>query len=474
MSLSEKNTFVTQSSSPVSIAVLPFLNLSNDIEQEYFSDGVTEEIINVLSHTPNLKVAGRTSSFRFKGDNQDLRQIGEQLNVDHILEGSVRKSGNRLRITAQLVKVADGYHLWSEKYDKELEDIFDIQDEIAQAILREIKVQLLGDEPENTFKRYTNNSTAYELYLHGRYYHNKFAGLDEYNKAIGYFESAIEMDPEYAIAYAGIASCYLNMWFYRHLPDTYALPLMKQATERALSLDSGIAESYLALARMQLLYQRDFAGASASFKKALELNWNTAELHSQYGLYCGLTGNYARAEEETSLALSLEPFSLINNFYAGYVYWITENFEKAIAQGRKLVALEPTFWGGHMIVGLNLITLQNYPEAQESLETALEINYNGITLSACGALFGLSGETESALDIVTQMTSLSKTQVVSNYDMGIVYASTGDADTAMGYFEAAISQHESPMLFFKYIVRDWLSGELYDERYGALISQIGG
>ena len=467
----ERNTTLTPTQK-VSIAVLPFLNLSNDTEQEYFSDGVTEEIINVLSHVPNLQVAGRTSSFTFKGKNQDLRFIGEQLNVNHILEGSVRKSGNKLRITAQLINAADGYQLWSEKYDRDLRDIFDIQDEIALAILKEVKIQLFGEEPVSPFKRYTNNAEAYQLYLHGRFYHNKFAGIEEYNKAIGYFQAAIEQEPEYAIAYAGIASCYLNMWFYRHLPADVSLPLMKQATEQALQLDSSIAESYLAMARMQMLYQWDFTSAAASFEKALKMNWNAAELHVQYALYLAFTNNLVQSEEHISLALSLEPFSLINNFYAGYVYWILGNFEKAIAQGRKLVALEPTFWGGHMISGLNLITLENYPEAQEALETALEINYNGITLSACGALFGLSGETDSARDILTQMTSLSKTQVVANYDMGIVYATIGDVDTALDYFQTAIDQHEPPMLFFKFIVRDWLSGELYDDRYEMLLSQI--
>ena len=467
----EQNTSAPENQK-VSIAVLPFLNLSNDIEQEYFSDGVTEEIINVLSHVPDLQVAGRTSSFTFKGKNQDIRLIGEQLNVKHILEGSIRNSGNKLRITAQLINVADGFHVWSEKYDRELADIFDIQDEIALAILRQIKVQLLGDQSEVPFKRYTSSPEAYQHYLHGRYYHNKFAGVEEYNKAIKYFQSAIELEPTYAIAYAGIASCYLNMWFYRHLPASYCLPLMKQATEQALALDDSIAESYLALARMQMLYEWDFPSASEAFKKALEMNWNAAELHGQYALYSALTGNLAKAEDHVTQALSLEPFSLINNFYAGYVYWIAGNIEKAVAQGRKLVALEPSFWGGHMITGLNLITLQDYPESQETLETALELNYNGITLSACGVLFGLSGETEAARDILTQMKSLNKTQVVANYDMGIVYACLGDIDTAYGYFQSAIDHHEPPMLFFKFIVRDWLSEFALDKRYELLIRQI--
>lgn len=457
-------------SAPVSIAVLPFVNLSNDPEEEYFSDGVTEEIINALSRVPGLQVAGRTSSFTFKGKNHDPQWIGGQLQVGHILEGSLQTSGSQLHITASLVKVEDGTRVWSEKYDRALEDIFDVQEEIAQAILGAVRIELLGEEPVIAFKRYTHNKEAYQLYLRARFYHNKFGGSDDYHKAIGYFRAALEIDPAYAIAYSGIASCYLNMWFYRHMPAEKALPLMKEATEQALALDDAIAESYLALARMQMLYEWDFTAASASFQKALELNWNTADLHGQYALYLALTDRPAEAEEEAAHALALEPFSLINNFYAAYVYWISARFDLAVEQGRKLVALDPSFWGGHMITGLNLITLKQYPAAQDALETALEINYNGITLSACGVLFGLSGETESARDILTQMTSLSKTSVVANYDLGIVNASIGEKAAAVNYFKAATDKHEPPMLFFKYIVRDWLSGVLHEEHYERFVN----
>ena len=468
----EKREALLPAPEKVSIAVLPFVNLSNDPDQEYFSDGITEEIINVLSHVPTLQVVGRTSSFTFKGKNQDLRLIGDQLNVTHILEGSVRKSDRQLRITAQFIKVADGYHLWSEKYDRAIADIFEIQDEIALAILKRVNVQLMGNESGASPKRYTNNSTAYQLYLHGRFYHNKFAGVDEYNKAISYFQSAINLDPTYAIAYAGMASCYLNMWYYRHLPSAYCLPLMKQATEQALALDNQIAESYLALARMQMFYEWNFTGAGLSFEKALALNWNTAELYGQYGLYRGLLGNRAKAEEYATMALSLEPFSLINNFYAGYIYWLAGDFGKAIAQGKQLIALEPAFWGGYMIVGLNSITGQQYAEAKQALEIALKLNLNGITLSACGVLFALSGELEKARDIIAQMEVLSQTQAVARYDLGIVHACLGDTDTAFAYFQAAIDQHEPSMLFFRYIVRDWLSDARHNTRYESLIGQI--
>ena len=220
--------------------------MSSDPEQEFFSDGISEEIINMLAQVPGLKVAGRTSSFSFKGKNQDLRLIGEQLNVNHILEGSVRKSGNKIRITAQLIKVADGYHLWSEKYDRELEDIFDIQDEISLAILNAIKIKLFGAAKEAVLKKYTDNPEAYQLYLQGRFYYNKYAGADSFNKAIDYFKAAIKIEPDYALAYAGIASSYFYLWFYNYLPPEKCLPQMKQAIQQSLQLDDEIAESHLA------------------------------------------------------------------------------------------------------------------------------------------------------------------------------------------------------------------------------------
>lgn len=456
----------------VSIAVLPFVNMSNDPGQEYFSDGVTEEIINVLSHVASLDVAGRSSSFTFKGRNQDLRQVGEQLGVEHILEGSVRKSGERLRITAQLIEVASGYHLWSEKYDREVKDIFDIQDEIALAILREVKVKLLGENQETALKRYTNNAEAYQLYLHGRFYHNKFAGAETFNQAIGYYRQAIALESDYAIAYAGMASCYLNLWFYRHLPSDQSLPLMQEATAKALQLDPQITESYLALARMELLYNWDFDRAAQAFRKALEFNRNTAELYGQYALFCSIQGKHAKAEAQAALALSMEPFSLIDNFYAGYVYWAAGKPALAIAQGRRLIALEPAFWGGHSLVGMNMIKLKNYDEARQHLQTALDLNPNGMTMSAFGVLHARAGEPDKARDMLARMEALDQSRPVANYDLGIVHGCLGDLDTACDYFDAAIKRHEPPMLFFRSIARDWLTGFEEDARYRQLVERI--
>jgi len=305
-----------------SIAVLPFANMSSDPEQEFFSDGISEEIINMLAQVQELKVAGRTSSFSFKGKNQDLRIIGEQLSVNLILEGSIRKSANKLRITAQLIKVSDGFHIWSEKFDRELEDIFDIQDEISLAILNAIKIKLFGAEKDAVLKRNTDNSEAFELYLQGRFYFNKWSGASGFNKAIEYFRAAIALEPDYALAYTGLASCYLNLWFFSHIPPEQSLPELTRAALLSLELDDELAESHLAIARMKMYCDWDLTGAEVSYLKGLEINPKIAELHEQYAYCLGLSGNYKDAIKFARSAIDLDPFSLMNNFHLGSILWM--------------------------------------------------------------------------------------------------------------------------------------------------------
>src|ERR1035437_5542647 len=431
-----------------SIAVLPFANMSSDLEQEYFSDGISEEIINMLAQVPGLKVAGRTSSFTFKGKNQDLRTIGEQLNVNHILEGSVRKSGNKIRITAQLIKVADGYHLWSEKYDRELEDIFDIQDEISLAILDAIKIKLFGAAKEAVLKKYTENTEAYQLYLQGRFYFNKWTE-DGFNKAIDYFRAAIKIEPDYVLAQAGIASSYNTLWFYNYLPPEKCLPQMKLAKQQLLQLDDGIAESYIAIGYMNMAYEWDFAAATIELKKAIELNPNNAEAHAFYAICEGFLGNYTDAIKHASTAYSLEPFSLMINFNLSVVYWMAGDYEKQLENGRRLVELEPNYFGGHILVGRGLMGLKRYEEAVPELEIAVHQNYGSFTLSYLGLIYGLMREKVKTREVLEKMENLRNTQWVGNYDIGVVYLALGEFDNAFQYFEKAIEKHEGITLFLK-------------------------
>jgi TolB-like protein len=225
-----------------SIAILPFVNMSNDPDQDYFCDGLCEELLNSLAQLDKFKVASRTSSFMFKGKSVDIFEVGQTLRVDNVLEGSVRRSKNRIRITVQLISVRDGYHLWSERYDRELADIFDIQDEIALAIVDSLRLKLLGSEKKTMLKRGTENPEAYQLYLRGRQHFHRFTP-DDFLKAIGFYKAAIAVDPTYAKAFAGVASCYLNLWHFDMMPPELSRPQMIEATQKAVEFDDQIARS---------------------------------------------------------------------------------------------------------------------------------------------------------------------------------------------------------------------------------------
>jgi len=455
-----------------SIAVLPFANMSSDPEQEFFSDGISEEIINMLAQVQGLKVAGRTSSFSFKGKSLDLRIIGEQLSVNLILEGSIRKSGNKLRITAQLIKVADGFHLWSEKFDRELEDIFDIQDEISLAILNAVKIKLFGAEKDAVLKRSTHNPEAFELYLQGRFYFNKWSGASGFNKAIEFYRSAIALEPEYALAYTGLASCYLNLWFFSHIPPEQSLPELTKSALLSLELDDELAESHLAVARMKMYCDWDLTGAEISYLKALEINPKIAELHEQYAYCLGLSGDYMSAIKFATSAIGLDPFSLMNNFHLGSIFWMAGEHEKGIEQGKKLIELEPRFWGGHCVVGANLLALKRFSEAMPELELAVKRNYSVFNLYYWGVGLALTGEKEKAREVLEKMEILRSTHSMGNFEIGFVYAALGESDTAFSYFEKAVSNHEGNVLFFKYNIKYHTQLE-HDPRTKRLMQKIG-
>jgi len=463
--------FKPSKSVEISIAVLPFENMSNDPEQEFFSDGISEEIINILAQVPRLKVAGRTSSFTFKGKNQDLRTIGEQLNVNYILEGSIRKSENKIRITAQLIKVSDGYHLWSEKYDRPLEDIFDIQDEISLAILNAIKIKLFGVAKEVLIKKYTDNPEAYELYLRGRFNYNKWTE-DGYNKAIDYYKAAIKIEPDYALAWAGISTSYLSLWIYNYLPSEKCLPQMKEAAEHSLRLDDAIAESHLAMARMKMYSEWDFAAATIEYNKAIELNPNNAEAHVFYAICLGFLDNYTEAIKQASMAYGLDPFSSMINFNGANVYWMAGDYEKEVEYGRRLVELDSNFYGGHFQIGRGLMHLKRYEEAVPEFKIAVRQNYGTFTLFRLGLIYGIIGEKVKAREVLEKMGNLRSTQWGGNYEMGFVYMALEEFDNAYQYFDKAIENHEGLMLYFKYNIRSFPEFEK-DRRTNLILEKIG-
>ena len=456
---------------PPSIAVLPFTNLSSDKEQEYFCDGMAEEIINVLTQVEGLRVVARTSAFSFRGKEIDIREIGRKLNVETLLEGSVRKAGNRLRITAQLVNVADGYHLWSERYDREMEDIFAIQEEISLSIVDKLKVKLLKEEKAKLVKRYTDDPEAYSLYLKGRYFWNRRyeGGLQ---KGIECFQEAIDKDPLYALAYAGIADCYNIFAHFGFLPPREGYSKAKSAVAKALEIDDTLAEAYASLGWIKTFYDWDWAEAEKAFKRALELNPNYAAAHYFYGLYLSITGHGVEAFAEVKKSVELDPLWLVVNAVLGLgLYWWRQ-YDEAIEQLQKTLEMDPNFAIAHFYLGLTYAVKERWEEAIASLKKFLNLwPGSPVAVGYLGFAYGMSGQEDEALSMLDQLSKLSQQRYVSSLYKALIYLGLGKKDQAFEYLDKAYDERESWMVTLK--TAPFMDTLRSDPRYEALLRKMG-
>jgi serine/threonine-protein kinase len=454
-----------------SIAVLPFTNLSADKEQEYFCDGMAEEIINALTQVEGLSVVARTSAFSFKGKDIDIREIGRKLNVETLLEGSVRKAGNRLRITAQLVNVADGYHLWSKRYDREMEDIFAIQEEISLSIVNKLKVNLLKEEKAKLVKRYTDDPEAYSLYLKGRYFWNRRyeGGLQ---KGIECFQEAIDKDPLYALAYAGIADCYNIFAHFGFLPPREGYSKAKSAVAKALEIDDTLAEAYASLGWIKTFYDWDWAEAEKAFKRALELNPNYAAAHYFYGLYLSITGHGVEAFAEVKKSVELDPLWLVVNAVLGLgLYWWRQ-YDEAIEQLQKTLEMDPNFAIAHFYLGLTYAVKERWEEAIASLKKFLNLwPGSPVAVGYLGFAYGMSGQDDEALSMLDQLSKLSQQRYVSSLYKALIYLGLGKKDQAFEYLDKAYDERESWMVTLK--TAPFMDTLRSDPRYEALIKKMG-
>ncbi len=353
-----------------SIAVLPFVNISNDPENEYFCDGLAEELLNALAKIKELNVAARTSSFSFKNKNINISEIGSVLKVRTILEGSVRRSGNRLRITAQLINAADGYHLWSERYDRELEDIFEVQDEITLAVTDALKVELLGKERAAVLKRFTNNPQAYELYLKGMYYRWKLEP-GEFRKCGDYFHRAVEVDPKFALGYFGLASYYGygTAWGLLEIQPEEGWKRAEAAWDKVLELDAALPEALIKNATL-LVRNRQFAEAGANIANAVEANPKFPEIHHLYSFYLLVIGRFDHAVAEAESALELDPLSLIYSRFLGLCFYFARRYDAAIKQFNLALDLEPNNPSVHEILGEVYLRQEMFSEARAAWQRA--------------------------------------------------------------------------------------------------------
>jgi serine/threonine-protein kinase len=458
--------------SPLAIAVLPFTDLSPQKDQEYFCDGMTEELIDALTKLEGCRVVSRTSAFAFKGKEQDIRAIGKQLNVSHTLAGSVRKAGNRLRINAQLTNVEDGFQLWSEKYDRELDDVFAIQDDIASALVKKLKMKLTGEQESRLVKRYTENLDAYHLYLQARFHLNKRTeeGL---KKGVTFCEQAIALDAGYALAYAGLADGFALLGFQGFLPPKDAMPKAKAAAEQALKIDNDLAEAHTSLGYIHAIYDWNWRGSEKEFVRALELNPNHPAAHYWYALWHLLpTGQFEPCLAEIKKAQELDPLSLVLSAGIGWQYYFARQFDQAIEALQKTLEMDENFLFAHDILGQTYLQMGMYEQAIAEMGKAVALSHRRtLSLGALGHAYALAGKRDEAQKILDELLALAQQKYVSSYDIALVYAGMDEKDQTLAWLEKAYEEHNGWLVFLNVEPRfDSLRAEA---RFGALLKKVG-
>jgi serine/threonine protein kinase/Tfp pilus assembly protein PilF len=434
---------VPTTEAPPSIAVLPFVNISADPEQEYFCDGLAEELINTLTKIKDIKVVARTSAFSFKGKTMDVREIGKMLNVEKVLEGSVRKSGNKLRITAQLISVADGYHLWSEKFDREMEDIFAIQDEISLALVDNLKITLLKKEEEALLKRYTEDLEAYNFYLKGIYFLRMYTA-EGFQEAIKYFELTLQKDPNYALAYYGLAEVFYAISYWANVPPNEAYPKAKEYAQKAIEIDDDIGEAHAALGLVYTFYDWNWKEAERELTKALELNPSSAIIHMSYSWFLSLTEKHEEAISEAKRAQELDPLSPLILSHIGLACIWGGQFDKAIDELKAGMSLAPDFYLMHYYLGLAYRAKSMFKEAIAEYERAVDLSggapWPALILTTTYFEFDLISQGEKLLRSLEQR---AEQEYLPLMGFSYIYFVRNDLDKAYSWLERAFEEKDS-------------------------------
>ncbi len=433
-----------------SIAVLPFLNISGDAENDYFCEGLAEELINALTNIKAFFVVARGSAFSFRGKNVDVREIGRRLNVDTILEGSVQRVHDRLRVTAQLIDAGNGFHFWSERFDREMTDVFAIQDEITHAIVRQLKVELLARERVAVLARKNETLESFNLYLKGRFYWaQRPQGI---HKAIEYFEQAIDKEPTYARARAGLADCYVTLgsWENGTLPPIEAMAKAKDAASKALDLDSRLAEAHTTLAYRTTHHEWDWAAAEAQFKHAFELNPNYAVCHHWYSHFLTAVGRTEESLSASKRCLELDPLDLVINIHMAWHYHFARQYDQAIEQCWKTSELHPnSFWPAYFF-GLAYEQQGQLDRAVEEFQIAVKMS-GEVTFAAAalGHLYGTVGKAAEARAVYDELSARGRHTYVPAYDMALVCAGLGWKDQALEFLTRAYEERSGWMTYLK-------------------------
>ena len=454
-----------------SLAVLPFINAGADPEAEYLSDGITDSIINNLSQLSQLRVMARSTVFRYKGLESDWQEAGRRLGVRAVLLGRVLQFEERLIIRTELVDVKSGGQLWGQQYNRELVDIFSVQEEIAREISEGLRLKLRAEEKRLLTKRYTENTEAYHAYLKGRYFWNKRTE-GELKKGIEYFQQAIDIDQRYALAYAGLADCYAVLGNFSFLSPEAAYPKAKAAAVKALEIDDTLPEAHTSLAWVKTQYDWDWAGAERKFKQAIALNPDYTPAHYWYALFLSAMGRHDEAIAQARYAHEIEPLSLLPNTVLGWTFYFARQYSEAAEQWRRTVEMEPHSSWVRGLLGSAYEQMGMHSESLAELKTALKgTGSRTLSLAMLGHGYAVSGKRSEAQKLLKDLQEKSKQKYVAPFFMALIYTGLSEKEQAFAWFEKAYQARSWGLLWLKVDPRfDSLRS---DSRFTDLLCRIG-
>jgi TolB-like protein/DNA-binding winged helix-turn-helix (wHTH) protein/Tfp pilus assembly protein PilF len=453
-----------------SLAVLPLANLSGDAGQDYFVEGMTDALRQRLEGISSLRVISRTSSMHYQGSAESVPAIARELNVDAVIDGSVLRSGDRVRVSVELIRAGVDRHLWSNSYEGDLRDVFELQSNIARKIADEIRVTLTLPDRERLTQVRATNTDAYQAYSKGRFFWNKRTAQD-LTKAIGFFEQAIDKDPGYALAYDGLADCWLPLGWYGYLSPSETFPHAKVAVTRALLLDASLAEAHTSLAFVHLYYDRDWTGAETEFRRAINLNPNYANGHHWYAEFLSLVGRHEQAISESQRARELDPLSNIINAWISSRYFFARQYDRAIEEGRNAVDMDPNFGPARLVLGQAYEQKGMLKEAIAEFEKARSLAGGSMNAASLAHALGLAGERPEALKVLEDLRRMGEKGFVSSYDLAVVSTVLEERDKTFELLTVAVHERSPRIAFLGVDPR--FDGLRTDPRFKKLIGSLG-
>jgi serine/threonine-protein kinase len=455
-----------------SVAVLPLVNASGDSELEYLSDGITDGIISTLSQRPKLRVMARSTVFTYKGKPVDPRRVGKELNVRTVFTGQLAQRGHLLLVSAELVNARDGTRLWGESYNRKLDDVVRVPNEIARKISDQLGPAVSADDERLLSKQYTDNAQAYRLYLKGRHYISRW-GEDTYKEAIECFKRAIDIDPNYALAYSGLAEAYYQM-SNLYLAPREAMPRSRAAAERALALDPMLADAHHSLATAKAFYEWEWADAAREFERTLELNPGYTPVNPMHGIFLMVTGKTDAAIAELARVRNLDPLSLsIANTSANPYYFApvaARDMDRVIAEEHKIMAVDATYPPSHMLLGMAYAQKRMFDEAIASMERARRIDEGGYMLGPLGHVYAVSGRRSEALAILRKLEERASREHVPALSFAFVHLGLGNIDQAFEWLQQALDRRDEEVVYLAVDPR--FDGVRSDPRFTRILRQM--